>query len=416
MLIRFNQSQVNRYLLHKQHLLRDSQGTDVLSVVCDVGPIRAAPPIVPYLCLWARMRGFARERLDTALYEERSLLRVPAMGARLYLVPSSQFSAYHRATSPWTAHSLEQLDMLMKEAQRGRDDGPKLPRSETLAQRVLEVLSTRDACTIDELTAILPELETHISHDPEVPELGYSRLGSRLIPAMCAQGLLVRARPRGGWRSEMYAYASLSSWAPTTPVTEAGHGEALRRVVRWYLSAYGPATIGDICHWLGGLTRRRVASVLMDLSTAVVHVQVDGSPGDYVMLAGQVDALDAFSAPDGEVCLLSPGDSYVAAYADPERLMAGPYRDGVLDRGGEASGTVWLDGLIVGVWGLRARPERVWVRFYEAVDPEVLASVGERIYTLADAMVLPSLDIDMRTAVEGARQDRIAEGALASPE
>ena len=404
--IRVPLSAVNSFTLRKQHLTQGSQGEDVLSVVRDVGPMRGAPPITPYLSLWARVKGFCREQLDRALYHDRSLIRVSAMHAHLYVLASDEYALYHQATGSLYRNSLQDLNALLAEA------GADFTHSEALAQRVLEVIGTRGPHTADELGEILPELRARIYHDPDAPDLGHSALSSRIIPAMCAQGLLVRARPRGGWRSDTYSYAALSSWAPASGSASPAEGDAMSQVVRAYVSSFGPVSIGDVSHWLGGIHRREVSSALMGLRDRLVHVQIDGLAGDYVVLADQLGDLSELPGAGGHVCLLPAGDSYTRAYRDAGRLIPSPYRDRVIDRGGDALGTVWLDGFVIGIWGLQPRAARVWVRLFESVDPEILASVGELVYSLAAALGLGSLDIDMRTSAETAGEELRPEGVL----
>jgi hypothetical protein len=152
-----------------------------------------------------------------------------------------------------------------------------------MVRRLLEVLGTRGPCTIDELANLLPELDRRVYHDPDLPELGYSRLGTRLLPALCANGTLVRARPRGGWRSESFAYAALSNWLPEPLDLEIGRDEALRQVALAYLRAFGPATVGDLHHWLGGFSRRQVVAALLELGPAIARVQIAELPGEYLL-------------------------------------------------------------------------------------------------------------------------------------
>jgi len=393
--IRFSPEQVNRYTFYKQFLTPEAKGPDPLAVVKAVGPLRATPPTTPYLSLWARMRRFSCQQLEEAMYQDRSLVRIPCMHAKLYIVPVEDLAAYYQVSKPLLSHVLESLGSLLNDAAVSWLDGQSFTVRE-LVQRVLEVMSTRGPCTIDELAKLLPELNARVFHDPEHPEEGYSRLGTRLIPAMCAQGLLVRARPRGGWRSDLYTYVTLSSWLPQVKLAEMPFEEALRRVVARYVAAFGPVTIGDISHWFGGLARRQIASALMALRGQLVRVQIAGSQGDYYMLKEQVaELLDGVPEGDPSVCLLPPRDSYPMAYSSSERFLPHPYQDRVFDRVGEATGTVWWDGTVIGTWSLQFKEERIAVRFFDKVDPDVLALVGEEARRLGDFLNFSELDIEL---------------------
>ena len=410
--LRVGLDQVNRYLLHKQHLAPSSRGQAAVAVARDVGPIGAAPPTTPYISLWARTNGFQREQLDSALYEERSLVRIPWMRATLYIVPSDEYPAHHQVAGPLLDRGLRDLDDLLREAGGGEDES-HLRSSRELAQRVLEIMSTRGPHTIAELMQLLPDLEARIYHDPEYPELGHSRLGTRLVPAMCAQGLLVRAQPRGGWRSDLYSYATMPSWLPGTRSDSLSTREALTRIVRAYVSAFGPVTVGDVSHWLGGYARHQVVTALMRLGGDLARLQIYDFPGDYFMLETQVPELLDFSPEERCVCLLPPRDSYSMAYNDASRFLHPSHRERVYDRVGESAGTVWVDGRIAGTWWPHIREARIIVRLFEPVHPHALALVGEEARRLGDLLDLDSVEIDIRTLRESEADE--GEGSLRAP-
>ena len=425
--LRFTIDQVNHFVLQKQHLTPGSRGKDIASVIGDIGPVRATPAITPNVSLWARVADFDRKQLRTALHEERSLVRAQCMHARLFMIPSADLGAYYQAFRPLLRHGLHALDELLsglpgclpagqagqKGARRG-DETALLPfgtepawRADRLAQRVLEVMSARGPSTVAELAQLLPELDAQIYHDPEHPELGYSKLGTRLIPAMCAEGLLVRAQMRGGWRSDLCSYLPLSAWLPEVDLESLSPRNALQHVIRDYVSAFGPVTVGDMLHWLGGYARRQIVGILMSLGDDLTRVQVSGSRGDYFLLKDQVCrladcSLEKHSACLGgrQACLLPPRDSYPMAYSDTSRFLAESDRERVFDRVGESLGTVWLDGSIAGTWWMNMREERIIVRFFEAIDPEALALVGEEARRLGESFEFPSLDIDIGAYAE----------------
>lgn|GEM_PF-589868 len=391
--LRLSAVQVNDYVLHRQHLAPASRGKSVLAVVQDIGPLRASLTITPYISLWSRIEGFERQQLEAALYQERALLRVPCMDARLYIVPAQDYPAYYQVTKPFLRHGLRDLDSLLADM-RLEESAPL--HSEELAQRVLEVMSVRGSCTVAALAEMLPALNARLFNDPEHPELGYTTLAGRLIPAMCAQGLLIRAQTRGSWRSDLYSYATLASWLPEFRLRDMLEREALRHVILAYVSAFGPVTVGDILHWLGSVARRQVVATLMDLSDQLTRLQISGSQGDYFMLRGQVAEMLDYRGPAQRIVnLLPPRDSYVMAYSDTSRFLVESYREHVFDRVGEPLGTVWVDGYVVGIWWLQIREERIVARFFEAMDPEALALTAEEARLLGKFLEFPSLDLEI---------------------
>jgi len=336
--------------------------------------------------------------LDDALYRDRTLVRIPAMHARLFVVPSDEFPSYYQASRPILQEGLAgYLDDLLADA--GGAAGLPLPGIAGLVPRILEILSARGPSTVQELATLLPALDA-----PLVRGNGNgasSRLGERLIPAMCVQGLLVRAQTRGSWRSDLFSYAPTTSWLPGLRLDEIDPDEALRRVILAHVAAFGPVNIGDVYQWLGGARRQQVAAALMRLGERLAHVQIVGSSRDYVMLREHVDAMMAYRPTARAVALLPPKDSYVMAYGDTSRFLDEAYRERVFDRAGEAHGTVWLDGSIVGLWSHQLREERISVRLFAALDPEALELLhGEarrvcRFLEFESSDVVVGLDDDM---------------------
>ncbi|MHB0857489.1 MAG: winged helix DNA-binding domain-containing protein [Anaerolineae bacterium] len=401
MALRLSFDQVNRFVLRKQHLTPQTRDRDLLSVARDIGPVRATPTLTPYLSFWARVRSFSRQMLDAAILRKRTLVRVPCMRAKLFVVPTDQYPACFATMRGPLGGGLQEF--LAELVGSTSEIGLQLDLQE-LSQRVLEIVSSRGPRTVSELVSYLPSLSAPVPEYPDASEAGLSRLGDRLIPALCAQGLLIRAHTQGGWRSEQYAYASLSAWLPELDM-DVSQEEALCSLVRWYIASYGPVTMGDISHWLGGVERRHVAAAMLAFSDELARLQIGESLGDYVMFKDQVDTLLAAPEEELSVCLLPAHDSYPMAYADTRRFLAPWQRERVYDQAGESSGTLWVNGTITGVWALKLREERIAVRLFEPGAPEILAFVGEEARRLArflgfgapeiEISALPEEDSDM---------------------
>jgi len=91
---------VRLHVLHKQHLLNDSQADSVLQVVNDIVALHATSAETPYLSLFARMRRFRNELLDEELYVKRSLIRLAAMRGTLFITLVELAPVLFQATKP----------------------------------------------------------------------------------------------------------------------------------------------------------------------------------------------------------------------------------------------------------------------------------------------------------------------------
>ncbi len=96
-------------LMRKQHLAKPSSGLAVEELASDIGGLHATDPTTPYLSLFARMRGFIRERLDVALYEKKSLGRIRCMRNTVYILPIEQIPAAFAATRRMTELNAERF-------------------------------------------------------------------------------------------------------------------------------------------------------------------------------------------------------------------------------------------------------------------------------------------------------------------
>jgi hypothetical protein len=379
-------------LAQRPHLDPAQPGADILAIVTGCGPVRASTVLNTYLALWARTEGLTREALESALYHERTLVRLPCMRARLFVVPAADLPAYVQLSQTTLQEELDGLVHGLLANTRG-DNGSPLD-ADTLVPRILEILASRGPSTVQEMAELLPVLNAPVEADAAGTATS-ARLGHRLMPALCAQGLLVRAQTRGSWRSDLFSYAPLSSWLPGVQLDAIDPDAALRHIVLAHVAAFGPVSIADIYQWLGGPRRHQVAAAVMRLGSRLARVHITGSPGEYVMLREHLDELLAFHPQGRAVALLPPKDSYVMAYGDRSRFLDAAYRERIVDRAGEAYGTVWLDGAIAGTWSLQLREEHIAVRLFEPWDPEALGLLDEETRRLGRLLDFTALDVSV---------------------
>ncbi len=389
----------------------------MLSVVRDVGPLRARPAVTPSIALWARMHGFSKEDLYGALYDGRRLVRLPAMHSDLHIVPTEDMPAYFRATQALAESNVSTyLAYLVSDASQNNGQQPVC--LDDVISRVLEIISTRGACTADEMARWLPVLGRQFPFGKNgATEPSTFRLGTKLLPALCAQGQLVYAEPSGSWKSDRDRYAALSTWLPEVNLNAIDPRKALERVLLHYVHAYGPVTIGDMVHWLGTARRRQVVPALMGLGPRLAHVEVLGTQGEAYVLREDLERLTA--RPDGDrfVRLLPPRDGALMAYRDPGRFLPREYRDRMYDWAGDSLGAVMIDGIVRGMWWPQSRGDRITIRFFEEVDPEAMAMAGEEARALGEFLEGETPDIVISLDGEAANGDaevpqRIPLGAL----
>lgn len=388
---RFDRERVNRYRFLKQHLAMPAKTKGLASIIEETGPIRALPASSSYLSLWARVAGFRQRHLEDAIIRSRSLASVRGIRGKLYIVPIRHLPVYYRLSQSEFHNGLTAVNDEIREL-IGQPSSQSDLDCQALEQRVLEILSTGGPATIAELDAMLvPACVPPSTGDRDI------RLGRHLIPAMEARGLVVRAGSKGGWRSEQYRYAAVSSWLPDLDLNSISWQAAIEWALRAYIRAYGPVTLGDMVFWFGSVPRSQLAGILLRLQSELWHLEIRGCLGDYVMLREHLEEMGDCHLPSGRVALLPPHDSYLAAYGDTQRMLDRADRDRVLDRAGEPGGTIWLDGRVIGGWWTRPHQENIFLRFFEDVGADVVALVGEQARLMAHFLEYRAPQLDLGT-------------------
>jgi hypothetical protein len=217
---------LNRSYLARQSLL-ERVARPPLEVVAQLVGLQAQEPIDPYVGLWSRIADFDATTLSDALAERRAV-RIGLMRTTLHLVTT--------------------------------DDALALsPVMDDVLRRTFRSTSFHKALAGVDAAAVIEAARKALAAEPMTP----SDLGRRLAvrwPDRDPQSLsllaryhlpLVQVPPRGLWRQTGRARnTTLDAW--TGREAEAIE---LEELVRRYLRAFGPATVGDMrtWSWLTGL-------------------------------------------------------------------------------------------------------------------------------------------------------------------
>lgn len=364
---------VNCYTAHKQHLPSDAQIADVVGVTRDIVALHATGATGPYLSLWSRIPQFERTDLEEALYDRRELARVLCMRTTLHLVPSDKLPLYFQAYTERQAQvELQGMATLLVQAGLCAKEQSSRLLAE-LQRRVLAVMAEKGTCSVRTLSQAVPELEAKVRYSADKTYGGEFSIGSRLVPGMCTQGLLIRARPRGTWRSNLFEYATLSDWLPEIDLQSVTPREARTWLVRQYLSTFGPATASDV-QWWTGFTKGETKEALGVLEPEVVAITLENLADEYLMLSADARKLQNFVEPRIPGAFFLPGlDPYIMGYQDRRRFLADEHRAKVFDRAGNALPTVWLGGRVAGAWGQRRDGSVIYGLFEAAQAGEELA-------------------------------------------
>jgi hypothetical protein len=236
----------------------------------------------------------------------------------------------------------------------------------------LDALASRGEAATAELVRAEPLLATPL-------ELGTGKwaikasAGSRILPLLAAQGLLLRGRPRGTWISGQYRWNPAESWLrgeqpmPTL-------ADARAELVRAWLLAFGPGTETDLRWWtgLGALPIREALAAV-----GGVEIELDGGTG-YVL----PHDLDTTPAPAPSAALLPTLDPTTMGWKERGWYL-GEHAGVLFDSNGNAGSTVWWDGRVVGGWAQRADGEIAY-ELLEDAGADAEAAVEKEASRLAE--------------------------------
>jgi hypothetical protein len=330
--------QVLAWRLRRQFLETRAARDQALAVTAAIGGLQAQVMSSAELGLWARVENLDREMVKTALWEDRSLVKVWAMRGTLHLLPSAEYPVWQAAASfrrnyysgaylRYFQITREELDLLLDAI------------GEVLRGKVL---------TREELGAAVAEK----TGDPSLGEHVQGSWGSLLKPPayrgdLCfgpSLGQKVRFTRPDEW---------LPNWQPADPV------EAQNVVTRRYLAAYGPATRDELKLWWG-VYAGDANKMLAGLDGEVATVEIEGIPA--FALAQDLPEIEASSL-RRSVKLLPAFDQYVlAAPRDQARVIPKGVNKRIYRNQGWISPVLLINGQMAGVWRHERKGARLVVQ------------------------------------------------------
>ncbi|MGJ9421848.1 winged helix DNA-binding domain-containing protein [Aeromicrobium sp. CF3.5] len=352
-----------RARLGQRHGLANGFGS-VEEVARALVAVHGSDPATTALALLARSTA-TLDDVQSALYEDRTLVRVMAMRRTVFAVPTDLVTTFWAGSSDVVAREQRRLLAKMLVDSDVTNDPVTWIRSAQAL--VLDAARSERTIASADLAAAEPLLVTRLDAGMTV--------ASRLLTVLSAEGALVRAQARGGWTSSQFRWSLPDTWCGELgawPSTEEAAGNLARR----WLRTYGPAHLDDVQWWFGWTkTRTRAALATLELA----EVQMDGRPG--LVLADDVEPV---GAPDPWVALLPALDPSIMAWKHRDFVL-GRHRDQLFDATGNAGPTVWVDGRIVGGWAHRDTGE-IAVELFDDVGTAARTAIHERAAALSTTL------------------------------
>jgi hypothetical protein len=315
---KFTVAQAQGFLLARSGLLRPVKSSPeaVANLVRRLGGVRAEKMEWVHASLAARLGGYVAEHLDRSLFGDRMLLRLWGVrGAELIV---------HREDAP---------------AQVGAAGTEALGWT-----RFLDANLSIDAARRREIVETVmpgPFSRSDVTRKFE----RYLHLTGKAPPSSVHQTIIKEAGARGqllwcGGEGTSARYCSTVSWLghALEPINAPTH------LLQVYLSAFGPAPLQEAAVCLG-LTVPATRSALHELDA--VEVEIEGARPGWVLSEDLAALRKAPDPKDAPAFALPEQDPLLTAWPSRERLGPGLT---ALAQGGEASGTVWIDGRVIATW------------------------------------------------------------------
>src|ERR1700744_471931 len=184
--------------LMERQLLGAPAGT-VGEVAESLVALHATDPVTVYLSAWARSRCAVAE-VDSALYEERAVVRMLGMRRTVFVVPAGLAGVVQAAcTDDVAARMRRQLEKDL--AKGGVGDGDTASWLRSVEAGVLRALAARGGgATGAQLSTDEPLLRTQLIYAPDKSYGGAANITSRVLVLIAAEGRMIRGH-RGGGRS-----------------------------------------------------------------------------------------------------------------------------------------------------------------------------------------------------------------------
>jgi len=306
---------LNRALLARQLLLERRIASAVAAIERLVG-MQAQAPNLPYVGLWARLRGFRHEELSR-LIETRKAVRLSLMRNTIHLVTARD------------AFGIKPLFMRLGE--RGYLRGS--PWGRDMRDADLASIGRAGREIMGEKPRTVADLAKHLarrfpSHDGVAMAYGVRYM----VP-------LVFTPPRGVWGARgLVTLTTFEAWLGRPPGPAFDEEDFVAR----YLGAFGPASPADMRAW-SGLAVKPVFERLRPR----LRVFRDEEGRELFDLPKAPRPPAEIEAP---VRLLPDYDNILLAHADRTRILAPGRHLGLFSSNGIMKGSVLVDGFVRGAW------------------------------------------------------------------
>lgn len=335
--VRIGDAQRRARLGIRHRLVPHVRTDDALAVASSVVALHSSDPVTVHLSVVSRQRQPSLVPLETALYEDRSVVRHHAMRRTIWVMPIATAIDAHAASTEKIAARERARTM------KGFGWTPEfMDRS---IDELVELIARRGPLTTREIGELRPDLTERVTVGEGTRNPASIASHTRLLLHAGFEAKIVRGRPSGTWISSEYAWNETVAWLGR-PISDGEPRRAAAAIVHRWLEAFGPGTEADL-RWWTGWTATQVKRALEDVGA--MKVDLDGGSTGYALEAD----LGELEEPEPWVALLPGLDPTVMGWKERAWYLEDGVAARVVDRNGNIGPTIWADGEVVGGWAQR---------------------------------------------------------------
>ena len=346
---------INQFVLKKQYLSKSPKYVRFVDIINNLYGLHATVPTTPYLSLFSRLNNFTKQDLDNELYIKRNLGKIRFVRKTVYVLSKNELSTAFNATKEMIGsismpHLFEYLEVSENEYR-------------IFSKKIMEILKENAMTT--------KEIKKEIDNSINI---------SGIVNLMCDQGLLIRGKPKSGWKSNIHTYRLFNDFYPDVNLNSIDETKAQKKVVRKYIQTFEPVTENDISWWTG-FKKGVVREILDDFNKEITQIDIDGLQKKYLMFEQNMKKLDNIQElKEPMINLLPKLDNYIMGYKDRQRYLDDTFYEYIFDRSGNATNIIMMNGKIIGVWDFIEPVVKLFL--FEQVKPiilEIILSKAKKI-------------------------------------
>jgi hypothetical protein len=336
---------LNRALLERQHLLR-RRTASAANEIEHLVAMQAQVPNSPYVGLWTRLDGFQPKELADLITKRRAV-RLGILRNTVHLVSARDCIKLRPLFQPLLQRTLQSS-----------------PFGRNLVGMNMSALIAEATTLMQEKPRTLAELGVLLVRrwpDRDATSLAYAI--RHLVP-------LVQVPPRGLWgKSAQATWTTAELWLGRPLERE----PSMENLILRYLTAFGPATIGDMSAW-SGLTALK--DDLERMRPGLRTFKDERGRELFDVPDGPLPAPDTPAPPR----FLPEYDNLLLGHDDRTRVIDRAYRYSIF------LGTLLVDGFVNGTWTIKRARDGITLlieplRSLSKAERTAVAEEGEQLLT-----------------------------------